>query len=196
MIKYNSLKTIENIEIEGPLLISPEIYNDSRGFFFESWNREKFSNITKTKTDFVQDNHSKSQKGVLRGLHYQLNPNAQGKLIRCISGEIFDVIIDLRVKSKTFSKWSGVFLSQTNFKELWIPEGFAHGFLTISDTAEIIYKTTNYWNKNFERSIIWNDKTLSINWPLNYLKTKSPLLSTKDKNAPTLEQAIINSDIF
>ena len=196
MIKYNSLKTIENIEIEGPLLISPEIYNDSRGFFFESWNREKFSNITKPKTDFVQDNHSKSQKGVLRGLHYQLNPNAQGKLIRCISGEIFDVIIDLRVKSKTFSKWSGVFLSQTNFKELWIPEGFAHGFLTISDTAEIIYKTTNYWNKNFERSIIWNDKTLSINWPLNYLKTKSPLLSPKDKNAPTLEQAIINSDIF
>ena len=146
-MNLNSLKTIEDIEIDGPLLISPRIFEDSRGFFYESWNKESFFKLTNKNLNFVQDNHSKSSIGVLRGLHYQLNPYPQGKLVRCIKGSIFDVIVDLRIESKTFSKWAGVVLSQDNFKELWIPEGFGHGFLTMSDTAEVVYKTTNYWQK-------------------------------------------------
>lgn len=192
----NSLKTIENIEIKGPYLISPRIFEDSRGFFYESWNKESFLKLSNNNLNFVQDNHSKSKKGVLRGLHYQLNPYAQGKLVRCINGSIYDVIVDLRIKSKTFGKWAGVFLSKENFNQIWIPEGFAHGFLTISDTAEIIYKTTNYWQKNFERSIIWNDKSISIKWPLEYLKSKSPKLSFKDENSQTLDSAISKSEVF
>ena len=192
----NSLKTIENIEIKGPYLISPKIFEDSRGFFYESWNKETFLKLSNNNLNFVQDNHSKSKKGVLRGLHYQLNPYAQGKLVRCINGSIYDVLVDLRIKSKTFGKWAGVFLSKENFNQIWIPEGFAHGFLTISDTAEIIYKTTNYWQKNFERSIIWNDKSISIKWPLDYLKSYSPTLSFKDKNSQTLDSAISKSEVF
>ena len=193
---FESLKNNKGIEILGPILISPKIYEDSRGFFYESWNKKSFSNLINKKVDFVQDNHSKSVNGVLRGLHYQINPFAQAKLVRCVKGEIFDVIVDLRIKSETFGNWSGVILSQSNFKQLWIPEGFAHGFLTISKLAEVVYKTTNYWNQNYERTILWNDKSISISWPLDLIKSKLPALSEKDKNAYSLEKVIRNSDIF
>ena len=193
---FESLKNNKGIEILGPILISPKIYEDSRGFFYESWNKKSFSNLINKKVDFVQDNHSKSVNGVLRGLHYQINPFAQAKLVRCVKGEIFDVIVDLRIKSETFGNWSGVMLSQSNFKQLWIPEGFAHGFLTISKLAEVVYKTTNYWNQNSERTILWNDKTISISWPLDLIKSKLPALSEKDKNADSLEKVIRSSDIF
>lgn len=193
---YESLKNNKGIEILGPILISPKIYEDSRGFFYESWNKKSFSNLINKKVDFVQDNHSKSVNGVLRGLHYQINPFAQAKLVRCVKGEIFDVIVDLRIKSETFGNWAGVMLSQSNFKQLWIPEGFAHGFLTISKLAEVVYKTTNYWNQNSERTILWNDKSISISWPLDLIKSKLPALSEKDKNADSLEKVIRNSDIF
>lgn len=196
IMHLKSLKTIEGIEIKGPLLFTPKIFEDSRGFFYESWNKASFSNFINKKVDFVQDNHSKSQAGVLRGLHYQTNPNAQAKLVRCIKGEIFDVIVDLRIKSKTFGKWSGIKLNQNNLKQLWIPEGFAHGFLTISEFAEVIYKTTNYWNKESERTIIWDDKKISINWPIKLLKGKSPILSDKDNNALSFEKVTFNSEIF
>ena len=195
-MKISPLKTAEEIEIDGPLLISPNIFEDSRGFFYESWNKEEFFKLTNMKLDFVQDNHSKSSNGVLRGLHYQLNPYPQGKLVRCIKGSIFDVVVDLRIKSKTFGKWSSAVLSQLNHNGLWVPEGFAHGFLTISDSAEVIYKTTNYWAKDFERSILWNDRKISIKWPIEYLDYKSPKLSMKDKNASTLEKAILKSEVF
>ena len=193
---FESLKNNKGIEILGPILISPKIYEDSRGFFYESWNKKSFSNLINKKVDFVQDNHSKSVNGVLRGLHYQINPYAQAKLVRCVKGEIFDVIVDLRIKSETFGNWSGVMLSQSNFKQLWIPEGFAHGFLTISKLAEVVYKTTNYWNQNYERTILWNDKSISISWPLDLIKSKLPTLSEKDKNGYSLEKVISNSDIF
>ena len=193
---FESLKNNKGIEILGPILISPKIYEDSRGFFYESWNKKSFSNLINKKVDFVQDNHSKSVNGVLRGLHYQINPFAQAKLVRCVKGEIFDVIVDLRIKSETFGNWSGVMLSQSNFKQLWIPEGFAHGFLTISKLAEVVYKTTNYWNQNSERTILWNDKSISISWPLDLIKSKLPTLSEKDKNGYSLEKVISNSDIF
>ena len=147
-MKISPLKTTDDIEIDGPLVISPNIFEDSRGFFYESWNKETFFKLTNVKLDFVQDNHSKSSNGVLRGLHYQLNPYPQGKLVRCIKGSIFDVVVDLRIESKTFGKWSSAVLSQENHKELWIPVGFGHGFLTTSDSAEVIYKTTNYWAKD------------------------------------------------
>ena len=192
----NTLKTIEDIEIDGPLLISPRIFEDSRGFFYESWNKDYFFKLTNNNLNFVQDNHSQSKKGVLRGLHYQLNPYAQGKLVRCTKGSIYDVVVDLRIKSKTFGKWAGELLSKENFNQLWIPAGFAHGFLTISDSAEVIYKTTDYWAKNFERSIIWNDKSIAIKWPLEILKSRSPILSEKDKNSQTFESAISNSEVF
>ena len=195
-MKALKLKTTENINIQGPLLISPTLFEDERGFFFESWNELSFNNLIERKVNFVQDNHSKSTLGVIRGLHYQLNPNAQGKLVRCINGEIFDVIVDLRIKSCTFGKWSGVYLSQKNQNELWIPEGFAHGFLSMSISAEIVYKTTNYWSRESERAIIWNDKNISINWPTEAINFSSPLLSSKDMNASTLDKAILNSEIF
>ena len=193
---FEYLKTNENIEIKGPLLISPKKFKDSRGFFYESWNEEAFNKITNSKIKFVQDNHSKSKKGVLRGLHYQIKPYAQGKLVRCINGNIFDVIVDIRVESETFGKWVGITLSESNFKELWVPEGFAHGFLTISETAEVIYKTTNFWNKESERSILWNDKKISINWPLKLLNNEIPFLSNKDMNASNLEKAKIYKELF
>lgn len=192
----NPLKTIEDIEIKGPLLISPTIFEDSRGFFYESWNKDSFFKLTNNNLDFVQDNHSKSKMGVLRGLHYQLNPYPQGKLVRCIQGSIFDVLVDLRIKSKTFGKWAGKLLTHENSNQLWIPEGFAHGFITISETAEVVYKTTNYWKTNYERSIIWNDKRISIKWPLEFLKPNSPILSIKDQNAQTLDSAILKSEVF
>ena len=185
--------------IDGPLLIKPNVFKDERGFFMESWNSNDWKNIMgKSKQEFnlfLQDNHSKSSIGVLRGLHYQLNPYAQGKLVRCISGEIFDVAVDIRINSPTFGKYVGEFLSSENFLQLWIPEGFAHGFLTISEKAEVVYKTTNIWDKNSERSIKWDDPSINIEWPEIILKNNEILISPKDSQAPLLSK-LNSKDLF
>jgi len=185
--------------IEGPLLIKPNVFNDDRGFFMESWNSNDWKNIIeKNKQEFnlfLQDNHSQSSIGVLRGLHYQLNPYAQGKLVRCISGEIFDVAVDIRINSPTFGKYVGEFLSSENYLQLWIPEGFAHGFLTISEKAEVVYKTTNFWDKNSERSIKWDDPSINIEWPEIILKNNEILISPKDSQAPLLSE-VNSKDLF
>ena len=185
--------------IEGPLLIKPNVFNDDRGFFMESWNSNDWKSIMeKSKQEFnlfLQDNHSQSSIGVLRGLHYQLNPYAQGKLVRCISGEIFDVAVDIRINSPTFGKYVGEFLSSENYLQLWIPEGFAHGFLTISEKAEVVYKTTNFWDKNSERSIKWDDPSINIEWPEIILKNNEILISPKDSQAPLLSK-VNSKDLF
>jgi dTDP-4-dehydrorhamnose 3,5-epimerase len=166
------------LSIPDVLVIEPQVFDDDRGFFFESFNHNKFEDVIGRKVNFVQDNHSKSLKGVLRGLHYQLPPRAQGKIVRVIQGEVFDVAVDLRKSSPTFGKWVSEILSADNKKQIWIPEGFAHGFLTLSDTAEFLYKTTDYYSFAHERSIIWDDKSINIEWP-----TQEILLSSKDLKA-------------
>ncbi|PXX49493.1 MULTISPECIES: dTDP-4-dehydrorhamnose 3,5-epimerase [Aquitalea] len=158
-------------------IIEPAVFGDDRGFFFESFNQQHFDQAIGRKVEFVQDNHSRSSKGVLRGLHYQMPPFAQGKLVRCTLGEVYDIAVDIRRSSPTFGQWVGVMLSADNKRQLWIPEGFAHGFLTLSEHAEVQYKANAYWNVNAERSILWNDPQLDIAWPLNNIE---PILSAKD----------------
>ena len=177
----------KNTSLDEVKIFEPTIFEDERGFFFESFNKNFFQKNIDSKVEFVQDNHSKSSKGVLRGLHYQLEPFAQGKLVRVISGEVFDVAVDIRNNSKTFGKWVGIKLSARNKKQFWVPPGFAHGFLTISDNAEFLYKTTNFYNKESERSIIWNDPDIGIDWGTNL----EPKISSKDKNAPFLKDACL-----
>ena len=172
------------LSIPDLLLIEPQVFGDDRGFFYESFNQNKFEEAIKQKINFVQDNHSKSIKGVLRGLHYQLTPKAQGKLVRVIQGEVFDVAVDIRRSSPTFGKWVGEILSADNKKQMWIPEGFAHGFLTLSDTAEFLYKTTEFYSKDHEEAIQWNDKTIGIDWPM-----KDVSLSSKDNAALSFKEA-------
>ncbi|MCX4028847.1 dTDP-4-dehydrorhamnose 3,5-epimerase [Endozoicomonas sp. SM1973] len=160
-------------------IIEPTVYGDERGFFMETWQQKKFEELVTGKpTTFVQDNHSKSKKGILRGLHYQTE-NTQGKLVRVISGEVYDVAVDIRKKSPTFGKWVGVYLSAENQRQLWIPEGFAHGFYVTSDYAEFVYKCTDYYNPGAEVSILWCDEDLCIDWPID----EHPVLSEKDENA-------------
>ena len=166
------------------LIIEPTIYGDDRGFFFESFNQIKFENAIGRKVSFVQDNHSKSAKNVLRGLHYQIQ-QPQGKLVRVVSGEVFDVAVDIRKSSPTFGKWVGEILTAENKKQLWVPEGFAHGFVVLSETAEFLYKTTDYYAPEYERSIIWNDPALAIKWPVEI----APTLSGKDQQAKLLASA-------
>jgi dTDP-4-dehydrorhamnose 3,5-epimerase len=175
---------IQATTIPDVIIIEPKVFGDDRGFFYESFNASKFAEETGVKTEFVQDNHSKSAKGVLRGLHYQIQ-QPQGKLVRVVAGEVFDVAVDLRKKSLTFGQWVGVILSADNKRQLWIPPGFAHGFLVTSDSAEFLYKTTDYYAPEFERSILWNDPTIGIEWPL----TGEPLLSNKDKIGKLLDEA-------
>lgn len=175
-------------EIPDVMIFEPKVFGDDRGFFFESFNQKVFEEAVGRKVDFIQDNHSKSTQGVLRGLHYQLPPFAQAKLVRCVVGEVFDVAVDIRESSPTFGKWVGVHLSAENKRQLWIPEGFAHGFLVLSETAEFVYKTTNYYSPMHDRGIVWNDPSIRIEWPL---KTE-PLLSGKDEMAKLLADA----DIF
>ena len=166
-------------------VIEPNVIEDERGFFFESFNHKKFEEAIGYNITFVQDNHSKSSNGVLRGLHYQLPPHAQGKLVRVIQGEVFDVAVDIRKSSPNFGKWIGETLSAENKKQLWIPEGFAHGFITLSETAEFIYKTTNFYNPKSEGSIIWDDPSIGISWPISF----PPLITSKDEAANSLLQA-------
>lgn len=172
--------------LQGILILEPRVFRDSRGFFFESFNQLTFESVTGLSVRFVQDNHSRSEKGVLRGLHYQLSPHAQGKLVRCVRGAVYDVAVDIRVESPTFGKWIGVELNEDNQKQLWIPAGFAHGFITLTETADFLYKTTDYYSPTHERCIAWNDGAIGIDWPkLNLL----PILATKDAEAPLLSQA-------
>jgi dTDP-4-dehydrorhamnose 3,5-epimerase len=166
------------------LIIEPKVFGDERGFFFESYNQRQWEEKTGLMTRFVQDNHSRSAKGVLRGLHYQIR-QPQGKLVRCVLGEVFDVAVDLRKKSPTFGKWVGALLSAENKLQMWVPEGFAHGFLVLSEAAEFLYKTTDYYAPEYERSIIWNDPELGIDWPLEGV----PVLSGKDAEAPLFSKA-------
>lgn len=167
---------VTSLAIPDVLLVEPKVFGDERGFFYESYNHKAFKEATGLDVQFVQDNHSRSAKDVLRGLHYQLPPKAQGKLVRAVHGEVFDVAVDIRKGSPTFGKWVGKVLSADNKRQMWIPPGFAHGFLTLSETAEFLYKTTDYYSPLHERCLFWNDPVLAIEWPL----TNDPALSSKD----------------
>jgi len=172
-----------NTDLPGVLILEPKVFGDSRGFFYESFNARTFKEQTGVSTTFVQDNHSKSQKGVLRGLHYQLE-NTQGKLVRVTYGEVLDVAVDVRRSSPHFGKWVGVKLSAENRRQLWVPEGFAHGFVVLSDSAEFLYKTTDYYNPQAECCIRWDDPDLAIDWQL----TSAPILSAKDQVGKSLKE--------
>ena len=175
---------VTKLAIPDVLLIEPKVFGDDRGFFFESFNHAKFEVTIGKKVNFVQDNHSKSSKNVLRGLHYQIQ-NPQGKLVRVVAGEVFDVAVDLRKSSPSFGRWVGAILSSENKKQLWVPEGFAHGFLVLSESAEFLYKTTDYYAPQFERCIVWNDPELAIDWP-----SQAELnLSAKDAQGSLLKLA-------
>ena len=195
-MKTNSLKTNDNELIIGPTLFTPSKFEDNRGYFFESWNKNFLDQSLSREVFFVQDNISCSMKGVLRGLHYQKKPFSQGKLVRCFSGSIYDVFVDIRQNSKTFGKWVGVILSAKNEKSLWIPEGFAHGFLALEDNTRVNYKVNNYWNSVYERSINWNDDFIKINWNIESHEIFKPTLSKKDESAPSLKQALQNQDLM
>ncbi len=177
---------ITPLNLTDVLLIEPELYKDNRGFFFESFNQEKFEKVIGRKINFVQDNHSMSSKGVLRGLHYQLPPRAQGKLVRVIRGEIYDVVVDVRKTSPTFGEWVGERLSAANKKQIWIPEGFAHGFITITETSEVLYKVTDFYSSQHEQSLIWNDPKVNIIWP----SYKNLIISAKDLKGKSLSELI------
>jgi dTDP-4-dehydrorhamnose 3,5-epimerase len=164
---------VTDTKIPDVKVIEPTVFEDERGFFFESFNHKKFEEAIGRSVTFVQDNHSKSSKGVLRGLHYQLPPHAQGKLVRVVQGEVFDVAVDIRKSSPTFGQWVAETLSANNKKQLWVPEGFAHGFLTLSETAEFLYKTMSYYSKEHERTIRWDDETLCIRWPFSHRRISS-----------------------
>ena len=176
--------TTINTALPGVLILEPKVFGDARGFFLESFNQREFERVTGVNAVFVQDNHSRSARGVLRGLHYQIS-HAQGKLVRVTAGSVFDVAVDLRRSSPNFGEWVGVELSAENQRQLWIPPGFAHGFVVTSEAAEFLYKTTDYWYPEHERSLRWDDTALAIRWPL----TGEPVLAAKDANAPALEAA-------
>jgi dTDP-4-dehydrorhamnose 3,5-epimerase len=170
------------------LILEPKVFGDERGFFFESFNQKSFADQTGVTTEFVQDNHSRSRQGVLRGLHYQIE-QVQGKLLRVVAGEIFDVAVDIRKDSPTFGQWVGCIISAENKRQFWVPPKFAHGFLVLSEVAEVLYKTTDYYAPQHERSILWNDPDLGIEWPLDGI---TPILSAKDQDGKTLKTA----DVF
>jgi dTDP-4-dehydrorhamnose 3,5-epimerase len=173
------------LKIPDLVLFEPKVFSDERGFFYESFNQNKFEEAIGQSVNFVQDNHSRSSRHVLRGLHYQRSPHAQGKLVRVVQGEVFDVAVDIRKSSSTFGQWCGVLLSAENKRQFWIPEGFAHGFVTLSDSAEFLYKTTDYYDPKSEGSILWSDPTLAIDWH----GITAPILSPKDLQAPLLANA-------
>lgn len=177
------MKAIET-DLPGVLILEPKVFGDERGFFYESFNARDFKNATGFDGEFVQDNHSRSQKGVLRGLHYQIE-NCQGKLVRVIAGEVLDVAVDIRRHSPNFGRWTSVRLSAGNHRQLWVPPGFAHGFVVLSEHAEFLYKTTDYYTPAAERCIRWDDPTLAIDWQID----QPPQLSTKDQLGKTLQEA-------
>lgn len=175
---------VTSMPLDGVKLIEPKVFGDSRGFFFESFNAREFAQQVQDGVTFVQDNHSRSAKGVLRGLHYQI-AHAQGKLVRVTEGEVFDVAVDLRRSSPTFGKWEGIALSAENHRQLWIPPGFAHGFVVLSESAQFLYKTTDYWYPEFERCLLWNDPSVGIEWPIEV----EPILAAKDAAGRLLADA-------
>lgn len=186
---------ITRLTIPDVLVIVPKIYGDERGYVYESFSARAFQEATGLTPTFVQDNHSKSTRGVLRGLHYQLPPHAQGKLVRVTQGTVFDVAVDIRRSSPTFGQWVGEVLSADNHAQMWIPPGFAHGFLTLSESAEFLYKTTDFYKPSAEAAIAWNDPDLGIHWPLSSLPNPDgismPVLSSKDKSAPPFKGLIL-----
>lgn len=171
--------------LEGVMMIEPQVFADARGYFFESFNHQRFRELV-ADVSFVQDNQSFSGKGVVRGLHYQIAPKAQGKLVRVVAGEIFDVAVDIRKNSPQFGKWTSFILTAESKKQLWIPEGFAHGFQALSEGTQVLYKTTDYWSAAHERAIRWNDPTIGIDWPLQ----EAPIISDKDRSAPFLPESL------
>jgi dTDP-4-dehydrorhamnose 3,5-epimerase len=176
--------TVTPTAIPDVLVLEPKVFGDARGFFFESFNAREFAEVTGLDVSFVQDNHSKSSQGVLRGMHYQIQ-HAQGKLVRVVQGAVFDVAVDMRKSSPTFGRWVGEVLSAENHKQLWVPPGFAHGFVVLSESAEFLYKTTDYWYPEFERSLLWNDADVGIAWPIDF----EPKLAAKDAAGKPLAQA-------
>jgi dTDP-4-dehydrorhamnose 3,5-epimerase len=176
--------TVTPTAIPDVLMLEPKVFGDARGFFYESFNARDFAQATGVDAQFVQDNHSKSAKGVLRGLHYQIQ-HAQGKLVRVVQGSVFDVAVDLRKSSPTFGRWAGMELSADNHRQLWVPPGFAHGFVVLSESAEFLYKTTDYWYPEHERSLSWNDPAIGIGWPIDFV----PQLAAKDQAGKLLAQA-------
>ena len=196
-MEYLNVTSNKGNLINGPLIIKPNIFFDDRGYFFESWNQSEFNQIISKQVNFVQDNHSQSKFGVLRGLHYQLKPKAQAKLVRCTKGEIFDVLVDLRKGSDTYGEWSSIVLNEKNKLQFWIPEGFAHGFISLEDFTEVQYKTNEYWDRESERSLSWNDKDININWPLSRRnETSKIIINQKDLIAPTLKEIEQSGGIF
>ncbi|WP_296416476.1 dTDP-4-dehydrorhamnose 3,5-epimerase [Vulcanococcus sp. DEBay_Sum29NL08_54] len=195
-MQADRLATAAGVQLSGPLLITPRVFGDARGFFYESWNQRSFNAVLEadgqSPADFVQDNHSRSSQGVLRGLHFQKDPHGQGKLVRCIQGEIFDVAVDCRQSSPTFGQWVSACLSSENQQQLWVPVGFAHGFLTVSAQAEVLYKTTDFWDRESERSLLWSDPDLAIAWP----QFTVPLLAEKDAAAASWQALIAAGDGF
>ncbi len=175
---------VASTSLDGVKVIEPKVFGDARGFFFESFNARNFAEHVEHGVEFVQDNHSRSARGVLRGLHYQIE-HAQGKLVRVVEGTVFDVAVDLRRSSPTFGKWEGFVLSSDNYRQLWIPAGFAHGFVVLSDTAQFLYKTTDYWYPEFERCLLWNDPQVAIEWPIDF----EPVLAAKDAAGKRLRDA-------
>ena len=178
--------------LAGVYVIKPKVFKDSRGFFYESWNQILFDNTVGEKVKFLQDNHSSSNIGVLRGLHYQIDPKPQGKLVRCVSGAVFDVAVDIRKSSPTYGEWTSVLLNNVSKLMIWIPVGFAHGFLSLENNSEVLYKASELWSKEQDRSIRWDDKDININWPLKDIEILYPRLSEKDSKAPFLK----NADVF
>ena len=195
-MQVEQLNSAQGLRIDGPLLITPRAFGDDRGWFFESWNQNNFNEAAGETVLFSQDNHSRSLRGVLRGLHYQLAPEPQAKLVRASVGEIFDVAVDIRHSSPSFGQWVGAVLSAKNKQQLWVPEGFAHGFLTLSDVAEVQYKARGFWNKDCERAIRWDDPELAIDWPLDQLEGATVNLSDKDAASPTFAVAQASGDLF
>ncbi len=195
-MQVEQLTSQQGQRLDGPLLITPRMFGDERGWFFESWNQRRFNEAVGDAVVFSQDNHSLSLRGVLRGLHYQLSPEPQAKLVRASAGEIFDVAVDIRRGSPTFGQWVGAELSSKNHCQLWVPEGFAHGFLTLSEQAEVQYKARGFWNRDCERAIRWDDPNLAIAWPLERLEGVSVSLSEKDADAPGLQQNLESGALF
>ena len=200
-----TLSTAAGQPLNGPLLIRPQVFGDDRGFFYESWNERRFRQDLITAgvpageaeaLQFRQDNHSRSSRGVLRGLHFQLPPEPQGKLVRCSVGAIFDVAVDLRRGSPSYGQWVGAELSAENHQQLWVPVGFAHGFLSLSDVAEVQYKASGFWNSSCERSLRWDDPALAIAWPLQRAGVQEPLLAAKDAEAPLLAALEADGELF
>ena len=186
----------KNNIIQGPLVFYPKIFNDERGYFYEAWNKEEFNKLISNDFNFIQENQSLSHKNVLRGLHFQLNPKAQGKLVRVIKGTVNDVIVDLRANSPTFTEWANVELSCERNNQLWIPKGFAHGFLSLTDNTILQYKVNNYWSPTYERTLKWNDNYLNIKWNNSNTESLEFFISNKDKNGSSLNDLIKSNDIF